>query len=86
MLDERREVVRHTLDAYQVSERQACRVSKVHRSLFRYKSRTADQAFLRKRIREIASVRVRYGYKRIHVLLRREGWKINHKRVYRLYC
>lgn len=38
------------------------------------------------RIREIAAVRVRYGYKRIHVLLRREGWEINHKRVHRLYC
>ena len=40
---------------------------------------------MRKRIRELAEVRVSYGYKRIHVLLRREGWKINHKRVYRLY-
>ncbi len=38
------------------------------------------------RIKEIAAVRVRYGYKRIYVLLRREGWKINHKRVYRIYC
>ena len=37
------------------------------------------------RIKEIASVRKRYGYRRIHVLLLREGWKINHKRVYRLY-
>lgn len=45
-----------------------------------------EQAALRMRIREIASVRVRYGYKRIHVLLQREGWHINHKRVYRLYC
>ncbi len=37
------------------------------------------------RIREIAEVRIRYGYRRIHVLLLREGWHINHKRVYRLY-
>ena len=41
---------------------------------------------MRLRINEIAKVRVRYGYKRIHVLLRREGWSVNHKRVYRIYC
>jgi len=69
-----------------VSERRACRVTKVNRGLYRYKFQTDDQAFLRKRIKEIAAVRVRYGYRRIHVLLRREGWRINHKRVYRLYC
>jgi putative transposase len=38
------------------------------------------------RIREIAETRVRYGYRRIHILLRREGWRINHKRTYRIYC
>jgi putative transposase len=38
------------------------------------------------RIRDIALSRVRYGYKRIHVLLKREGWKVNHKAVYRIYC
>ena len=61
-------------------------VLKVHRSLCNYVSRADDQAYLRMRIKEIAATRVRYGYRRIHVLLRREGWEINHKRVYRLYC
>jgi putative transposase len=51
----------------------------------RYRSRKADQAPLRQRIKELAAVRVRYGYRRIHVLLRREGWPVNSKRVYRLY-
>jgi putative transposase len=40
---------------------------------------------LRRRLREIAEVRLHYGYRRMHVLLRREGWMVNHKRVYRLY-
>jgi putative transposase len=40
---------------------------------------------LRERIKDIAATRVRYGYRRIHVLLRREGWQVNHKRVRRLY-
>ena len=40
---------------------------------------------MRMRIKEIAAVRIRYGYKRIHVLLQREGWRVNHKRVYRIY-
>ncbi len=44
-----------------------------------------DQAALRLRLRDLAAARVRYGYRRLHVLLRREGWPVNHKRVYRLY-
>ena len=55
------------------------------RSSYYYRSRRAGQAHLVERIREIAAARVRYGYRRIHVLLRREGWRINPKRVYRLY-
>ncbi len=46
----------------------------------------AARSVIRKRIKEIAQVRVRYGYQRIYVLLRREGWRDNHKRVYRVYC
>lgn len=71
---------------FEVSERRACRVLKIERSVHRYKSIREDQAFLVKRIKEIATVRVHYGYRRIHTLLQREGWKINVKRVYRLYC
>jgi putative transposase len=55
------------------------------RSSYHYKVQRDDQAELKKRIREIAEARVRYGYRRIHVLLRREGWPVNMKRVHRLY-
>jgi putative transposase len=51
----------------------------------RYVSHKPDQAPLRLRIRDLAAARVRYGYFRIYILLRREGWLVNHKRVYRLY-
>ena len=71
--------------SYQVTERRACRTLLVERSVYRYQSKAKSQAFLIKRIKEIASIRVRYGYRRIHILLKREGWEINHKRVYNLY-
>lgn len=51
-----------------------------------YKARRPSQESLRRRLRELAETRVSYGYLRLHVLLRREGWAINHKRTYRLYC
>jgi putative transposase len=82
---DRREAVVYLQAAYQTSERCCCRVLNLHRGLYRRKPMRDDQAYLRMRIKEIAQVRVRYGYRRIHVLLRREGWQINHKRVYRLY-
>jgi len=71
--------------AYQTSERQACRALGFPRTTHRYKSVSDPQETLRMRMRDIASVRIGYGYRRIHVLLQREGWKVNHKRVYRLY-
>ena len=55
------------------------------RSTQRYIAKRNDNIGLRMRILDIASARVRYGYKRIHVLLLREGWKVNHKAVYRIY-
>ena len=58
----------------------------MHRSTLRDQSTLhVKDALLKKRIEEIACVRVRYGYKRITTLLRRENWLVNHKRVYRIY-
>jgi putative transposase len=68
-----------------VSERRSCAALGVDRSTIRYRSTRSDQAALRLRIRDLAKTRVRYGYFRIYILLRREGWAVNHKRVYRLY-
>ncbi len=54
-------------------------------SSYHYKSRRREQAGIEARIREICETRVRYGYRRVHVLLRREGWDINMKRTHRIY-
>jgi putative transposase len=70
---------------FQVSERRACAVVGMQRSTYRYRSSAKDQTALRMRLRDLAAARVRYGYRRLHVLLQREGWRVNHKRVYRLY-
>ena len=51
----------------------------------RYQSIRDHQDALRQRLRELAAVRVRFGYRRLTVLLRREGWRVNAKRIYRLY-
>lgn len=71
--------------AFQVSTRAACRATGVASSTVWYRSRRPSQAPLRARLRELAATRVSYGYLRLHTLLRREGWAVNHKRVYRLY-
>lgn len=81
----RRDVVRHLQGAYAIGERRACHATGFHRSSQRYRSRRDPQNELRVRLRDLAASRVRYGYRRLHVLLRREGWPVNAKRVYRLY-
>ena len=80
-----RAVVDYLCESYRISIRRACRAYPLDRSTYHYRSRRPDQAPLRQRIREIAQTRVRYGYRRVHVLLLREGWAINHKRTRRLY-
>jgi putative transposase len=82
---QRRAVVAWAREAYRLSERRACRAVGIDRSFVRYRSIRPPQEALRKRLKELASVRVRAGYKQLHVFLRREGWPVNHKRVYRLY-
>lgn len=82
---QKRAVAQYFRDGFRVSERRACRVAGVARSSYRYRRVADDQTALRLRLRDLAATRVRYGYRRLHVLLRREGWKVNHKRVYRLY-
>ncbi len=71
--------------AYGASVSQACRLVQISRSLYAYCSRRPNQEPLRLRIRELAQDRPRYCYRRLHVLLRREGWLVNMKRVRRLY-
>lgn len=68
-----------------VSIRRACGAIRFDTSTYHYKSRRTDQAAVERRIKEIAETRVRYGYRRVHVLLRREGWVINMKKTRRIY-
>lgn len=70
---------------YEVSQRRGCQVLEFSRSSYRYRSIADEQAALRIRLRDLAYARVSYGYRRLHVLLQREGWQVNHKRIYRLY-
>ena len=84
--DRKREIIDGVRTDWQVSIRRACAVLRFDRSSYQYKSRRRDPAVLKKRIKEICETRVRYGYRRVHYVLCREGWKINMKKVRRLYC
>lgn len=81
----RRAAVRQLREGFGVSERRACAVAGVWRATMRYHPRVRDDMTLRARLRELAAERKRFGYRRLCVLLRREGIGVNHKRVERLY-
>jgi putative transposase len=82
----RREAVGYLREEYRLSERRACRVIRVHRTTMRYRAhRNADEPALRARLQQLATEHPRWGYRRLHLLLRREIGSINRKRVYRLY-
>jgi putative transposase len=80
-----REAVRYAQTRFGVSQRRACGLIGLGRSTMRYQPRTADDGALRQRLGELARERSRFGYRRLHALLRREGHHVNHKRVLRLY-
>jgi len=81
----RREAAAHLGVAYEVSERRACSALGADRTSVRYRSRRPDDATARARLRELAAVRRRFGYRRLHILLTREGIVMNHKKLRRLY-
>lgn len=68
-----------------VSIRRACKVLPFDTSSYHYKSRRTDPAAIKKRIKAICETHVRYGYRRVYHIQRREGWVVNAKKVYRLY-
>lgn len=70
---------------YPISERRACRLIRLTRSTKRYVGHRDPRLDLRERMRELARARVRFGYRRLHVLLQREGWKLGRTQMYRLY-
>ena len=82
---QRRQLVSLLLAEYRVSERRACATVFLQRTVYRYVGHPRDDRAVRQRLKEIAETRVRYGFPRIQILLRREGWRDNHKRTYRIY-
>jgi putative transposase len=81
----RREAVAHLQNAFEASERRACTALGVDRSSVRYRRKRPDDAAVRARLRELAAIRRRFGYRRLLVLMRREGLVMNHKKFRRIY-
>ncbi len=73
------------MDRHGLSERRACQLADLHRSVFQYEKRNGCDEALRRRLRELANERRRFGYRRLHILLQREGVEVNHKKLFRLY-
>jgi putative transposase len=82
---ERRPVVQYMVAEWCLAERRACGLAGVGRSTVRYVHRRSGDEETRERLRELAGERRRFGYRRLHIMLQRKGYKVNHKRVYRLY-
>ena len=77
----RRTVVTHAREAHGLSERRACAIIGADRSAMRYRHRRADDAATRTRLKELAAQRRRFGWRRLKLLLEREGIRMNHKKL-----
>ena len=81
----KRKAVAHLCAAHEVSQRRACRAIGCDRMTVRYRTRRMDDCRLRERLRALAHERRRFGYRRLLIFLRREGFVVNHKRLFRIY-
>ena len=81
----KRQAVSHLQATFSISQRRACDALCVDRTVIRYQTRRNDDRTLRDRLRELAQQRRRFGYRRLHILLRRDGIVINRKKTQRLY-
>ena len=80
-----REAIAHLKKTYEVSERQACRTTGADRSSVRSRSIKPDDAPIRERLRALSAEHRRFGYRRLHIMLSKEGVHINQKKLRRLY-
>ncbi len=78
-----RKAVAHLVEKHGMSERRACKAVRCCRMTIRYQSIRPDDTALRERMRTIARERRRFGYRRLHVMLKREGLAVNHKKLFR---
>ncbi len=82
----RKKVVQRMEEAFGLSQRRACELAGQHRSVQRYESCRSEDPELLSRLKSLADERPRFGYRRLGILLGREGLKVNHKRLYRIYA
>jgi hypothetical protein len=83
--DVKRSAVSDVMDRHGLSERRACELADLHRSVFQYNKQGRRDEVLRKRLHELANERRRIGYRRLSIHLTREGFEVDHKKLFRLY-
>jgi putative transposase len=84
-VDRRKELALWAQQCYEMSVRRSCDLMRLRRASWYYISQARDSKAVRARMRELAMLRPRFGYERLHILLRREGWRDSRNRIHRLY-